>query len=221
MLFSSMLRYHRLRLEFMEFTVIMVFMESVEISESVGIVELRMSLEIKNHLKVTYLSHAISAIVIVVEPMWMDLTQVVVDLPFMLSLVIVEVFVIIGLDVAMFVVQVVTVEVAINAIEVAIVAAVEVATTIAVAIAVIVAIAIMVTLLRINHRFTCLSPTHARLFEKLVILCLPFLISVQPMVVALIWPNHKSICLDPMFVELMVQIIELFEQLAILYLPIL
>ena len=50
MLFSSMLRYHRLRLEFMEFTVIMVFMESVEIRESVGIVELRKSLEMKNHL---------------------------------------------------------------------------------------------------------------------------------------------------------------------------
>ena len=181
----------------MEFTVIMVFMESVEIRESVGIVELRMSLEIKNHLKVTYLSHAISAIVIVVGPMWMDLTQVVADLPIMVSLVIAEVFVIIGLDVAMFVVQVVTVEVVINAIEVTIVAAVEVATTIAVAttievattiavattievtiavvMVVIVAIANMVTLLRINHRFTCLSPTHARLFEQLVILYLPFL----------------------------------------------
>ena len=185
MLFSSMLRYHRLRLEFMEFTVIMVFMESVEIRESVGIVELRMSLEIKNHLKVTYLSHVISAIVIVVGPMWMGLTQVVTDLPIMVSLVIAEVFAIIGLDVAMFVVQFVTVEVVINAIEAIIIVVVEATTTVAVAttievtiavvMAVIVAIANMVTLLRINHRFTCLSPTHARLFKQLVILYLPIL----------------------------------------------
>ena len=61
-----MIRYHRLQLEFVGF---MVFMESVEIIESVGIVELRMSLEIENCLKVTYLSHVILAIVIVVGPM--------------------------------------------------------------------------------------------------------------------------------------------------------
>ena len=41
------------------------------------------------------------------------------------------------------------------------------------------------------------------------------------MVVVLIWPNHKSVCLNPMFAGLMVQIVGLFEQLAILYLPIL
>ena len=118
MLFSSMIRYHRLQLEFVVF---MVFMESVEINESVGIVELRMSLEIENCLKVTYLSHVISAIVIVVGPMWMGLSQEVASFPFMVSQVIAEVFAIIGLDVAMFVVQFVTVEVVISAIEATIV----------------------------------------------------------------------------------------------------
>ena len=73
----------------------MVCMESVEIKDSVGIVELCMSLEIENYLKVTYHSHVILAIVIVVGPMWMGLSQEVANFPFMVSLVIAEVFAII------------------------------------------------------------------------------------------------------------------------------
>ena len=63
----------------------------------------------------TYLSPLKLAIVIVVGSMWMGLGQVVSDLPFVVNLVIVEVIAIIGLDVARFVTQVVTVEVIIDA----------------------------------------------------------------------------------------------------------
>ena len=110
--------------------------------------------------------------------MWMGLGQVVFDLPFVVNLVIVEVIAIIGLDVARFVTQVVTVEViidaaeatieaVINAAEATIVAAIEVVVNAAEAI--IVAVATMVTILpSIDHKLTCLSPMCAFLY-------LPFL----------------------------------------------
>ena len=137
----------------------------------------------------TYLSLLKLAIVIVVGSMWMGLGQVVSDLPFVVNLVIVEVIAIIGLDVARFVTQVVTIEViidaaeatieavinateatieaVINAAEATIVAAIEVVVNAAEAI--IVAVATMVTILpSIAHKFICLSPMCAFLY-------LPFL----------------------------------------------
>ena len=141
----------------------------------------------------TYLSLLKLAIVIVVGSMWMGLGQVVSDLPFVVNLVIVEVIAIIGLDVARFVTQVVTIEVIIDAAEATIVATIEVIidaaeatieavinaaeATIVAAIevvvnaaeAIIVAVATMVTILpSIAHKFICLSPMCAFLY-------LPFL----------------------------------------------
>ena len=115
----------------------------------------------------TYLSLLMLAIVTVVGPMWLGLSQVVSDLPIVVNLFTAEVITIIGLNVARFVSQFVTVEVVINAAEAIIVAVIEV--TIAVIVVIIVAVATMVTTLpSIDHKFTCLSPMFAFLY-------LPFL----------------------------------------------
>ena len=154
----------------------------------------------------TYLSPLKLAIVIVVGSMWMGLSQVVSDFPFVVNLVIVGVIATIGLNVARFVTQVVTVEVIIDAAGATIVATIEViidaaeatieavinaaeATIVAVEATIVAAVEVVVN---------AAEATIAAAVEVATTVVMAIIVAVATMVTILPSIDHKLTCLSPM-----------------------
>ena len=129
----------------------------------------------------------------------MGLSQVVSDFPFVVNLVIVEVIAIIGLDVARFVTQVVTVEVIIDAAEATIEAVINAAEATIVAVEVTIVAAIEATIVAaIEVVVNAAEATIATAVEVATTVVMAIIVAVATMVTILPSIDHKLTCLSPM-----------------------